>query len=292
MSLILDGSNGLSDVDGSAATPAIRGTDTNTGIFFPAADTIAFSEGGTEAMRIDGSGNVGIGTTSPYAVGGSWKMLNVGIGGIQGGIAATNSTLLVQNCYYNGSSWQRASTGATGYIDVGGGNIAFSNDASGSAGTFTPTERMRINSAGQVTIPNQPSFSAFGLGGTFSSSSWAKVSYTTALTNVGSHYNAGNARFTAPVGGSYYFYFNALHRSTTNGARMALYKNGTKFYDAGNSSFSQTYNQVNAEVMAGAGVVITLAVNDYVEVYGIVAGAGDIYTASNGHNIFMGYLIG
>jgi hypothetical protein len=58
MSLILDGTNGLSDVDGSAATPAIRGTDTNTGIFFPAADTIAFSEGGTEVMRIDSSGRV------------------------------------------------------------------------------------------------------------------------------------------------------------------------------------------------------------------------------------------
>jgi len=65
MSLILDGTNGLSDVDGSAATPAIRGTDANTGIFFPAADTIAFSEGGVESMRINSSGNVGIGTTSP-----------------------------------------------------------------------------------------------------------------------------------------------------------------------------------------------------------------------------------
>jgi hypothetical protein len=65
MSLILDGTNGLSDVDGSAATPAIRGTDTNTGIFFPAADTIAFSEGGTEVARFDSSGNLGVGTTSP-----------------------------------------------------------------------------------------------------------------------------------------------------------------------------------------------------------------------------------
>jgi hypothetical protein len=65
MTLILSGTDGLSDVDGSAATPAIRGTDTNTGIFFPAADTIAFAEGGAEVARFDSSGNLGIGTSSP-----------------------------------------------------------------------------------------------------------------------------------------------------------------------------------------------------------------------------------
>jgi hypothetical protein len=67
MSLILDGTNGLSDVDGTAAAPAIRGTDTNTGIFFPAADTIAFAEGGVESMRITSAGDVGIGTSSPWS---------------------------------------------------------------------------------------------------------------------------------------------------------------------------------------------------------------------------------
>jgi hypothetical protein len=51
---------------GSAGTPTIStAADTNTGIFFPAADTIAFTEGGTEAMRILSDGTVGIGTTSP-----------------------------------------------------------------------------------------------------------------------------------------------------------------------------------------------------------------------------------
>jgi hypothetical protein len=51
---------------GSNTSPSITTVgDTNTGIFFPAADTIAFSEGGVEAMRIDSAGNVGIGTTSP-----------------------------------------------------------------------------------------------------------------------------------------------------------------------------------------------------------------------------------
>jgi hypothetical protein len=69
MSLILDGTNGLSDVDGSASTPAIRGTDTNTGIFFPAADTIAFAEGGVEVMRISSAGCVGIGNTNPIGLG-------------------------------------------------------------------------------------------------------------------------------------------------------------------------------------------------------------------------------
>jgi hypothetical protein len=67
MTLILSGTDGLSDVDGTAAAPAIRGTDANTGIFFPAADTIAFAEGGAEAMRIDSDGDLLVGGTSTTA---------------------------------------------------------------------------------------------------------------------------------------------------------------------------------------------------------------------------------
>jgi len=88
---------------GSNTAPSITTTgDTNTGIFFPAADTIAFSEGGTEAMRIDSSGNVGIGTSSPNTTaanrvvleinGTTDALLNISGGGTRRATLYANST--------------------------------------------------------------------------------------------------------------------------------------------------------------------------------------------------------
>jgi hypothetical protein len=65
MALVLSGTDGVSGVDGTASNPSYEGTDSNTGIFFPAADTIAFAEGGAEVARFDSAGNFGIGTSSP-----------------------------------------------------------------------------------------------------------------------------------------------------------------------------------------------------------------------------------
>lgn len=65
MPVTINGTTGIAGVDGSAGTPAVQGADTNTGIFFPAADTVAIATGGSERLRADSSGNVGIGTSSP-----------------------------------------------------------------------------------------------------------------------------------------------------------------------------------------------------------------------------------
>jgi hypothetical protein len=114
---------------GTALLPAITTTgDPNTGIFFPAADTIAFAEGGVEAMRIDSAGNVGIGTTSPQAT------LNVA-----GQIRIDNNTTDPDNgsaylFQQSGIGWNMAST-----------NIVFSTGESGSR-----SERMRIDSSGNL----------------------------------------------------------------------------------------------------------------------------------------------
>jgi hypothetical protein len=57
-------SNPITASAGTVSAPGITTTgDSNTGIFFPAADTIAFAEGGVESMRITSAGNVGIGRT-------------------------------------------------------------------------------------------------------------------------------------------------------------------------------------------------------------------------------------
>ena len=138
MSLILSGTDGLSDVDGSAATPAIRGTDANTGIFFPAADTIAFSEGGAEAMRIDSSGNLSIGTTTSS---GKFTILdNSGGAGVALITVLTNG--VDANCYLS----LTGSSATDKRIVIGpstGTALAFQTNA---------TERMRIDSSGNVMM--------------------------------------------------------------------------------------------------------------------------------------------
>ena len=68
MALNINGTTGIAGVDGAVAAPALTGTDSNTGITFPAADTIKFSTGGVERMSITNSGVTGGGKFSSYAI--------------------------------------------------------------------------------------------------------------------------------------------------------------------------------------------------------------------------------
>jgi len=141
---------------GTNSAPAITTTgDTNTGIFFPAADTIAFTEGGAEAMRIDSDGDVGIGTTSPsekLQVGstsnrGNVKIISTDGNGISlqtGGGGGGSGTAI---SFYDADTSYAAQI-STGKVGSNTAYLVFST-ANGSA-SFS--ERMRITSGGDVGI--------------------------------------------------------------------------------------------------------------------------------------------
>jgi hypothetical protein len=148
MSLILSGTDGLSDVDGSAATPAIRGTDANTGIFFPAADTIAFAEGGAEVARFDSAGNLGIGVTpTSYA---TVKAIQLNTASTL--MAFTNEFDIGQNVYYNAGNKYITTGAATMYAQTTGQHQWF-NAASGTAGNaITFTQAMTLDASGNLLV--------------------------------------------------------------------------------------------------------------------------------------------
>jgi len=167
MSLILSGTDGLSDVDGSAATPAIRGTDANTGMFFPAADTIAFSEGGVESMRIDSAGNVGIGTSSPTSrLDVSGAILASG----GNGITATSGFVADRSGSEGFLVLQQSSAGGGQIRSVSAGGLRFTDNGAA-------TEWMRINSSGDVGV------------GTTSPKSIGNYKFVTTNATTGSGYS-------------------------------------------------------------------------------------------------------
>ena len=113
---------------GAVGTPALTTTgDLNTGIYFPAADKIALSTGGTQAVIVDASQNVGIGTSSPA------DKLHVA-GTMRFGANAS---------YYGTIAHDSASTGANIYDHTDSGGHIFKNGGS---------EKVRIDSSGNVGI--------------------------------------------------------------------------------------------------------------------------------------------
>ena len=119
--ITIDTSQRAAFVAGTAALPAITTTgDTNTGMWFPAADTIAFSEGGAEAMRISSSGQLLIGTTTTPSSGG----LGILLTGTQGNNFWESRCNVTTNyghmAYYN-------LNGFRGEIATNGTNLVFSN---------------------------------------------------------------------------------------------------------------------------------------------------------------------
>jgi hypothetical protein len=139
---------------GTNSAPAIVPTgDTNTGIFFPAADTIAFAEGGAEAMRLDSSGTLGLGVT-PSAWFSTWKAIQVGASASLASRTDVFGTLLSQNAIINaaGDNAYIGSAAASRYSLVGGEHQWFTAPSGTAGNNITFAERMRITSGGDFLV--------------------------------------------------------------------------------------------------------------------------------------------
>lgn len=136
---------------GTVGAPAIAPQDDqNTGIYFPAADTMAFVEGGAETMRIDSSGNVGINVTTPSGkldINGTTALRGAAVFNTLGIVSGTGSSAYVRA----NNAFSTASTpdytfwfnDTCGIFHPAGNVIAFSAAAA---------ETMRIDSTGNVGV--------------------------------------------------------------------------------------------------------------------------------------------
>ena len=229
--------------------------DDGAQLVFGTASSPSTHVGFTERMRINSSGRVGIGTSSPSRHLSLLHTSQADISLLSG--SDTNGGLI----YHNASEQKLliANRESDGHISFQSGGTS---------------ERMRIDASGRVTTPNQPSFCTTGHTGTFSGETFKG----TVLLNNGNYYSTSSGKFTAPVAGIYAFSFN-LTTEDTNSHFAYISVNG------GNANGYQLAYGV-AYQTATQNIVVSLAAGDYVEGKRRATGYS-VYKAN-----FSGYLIG
>ena len=152
---------------GSAAAPSISPTgDSNTGIFFPAADTIAFAEGGAESMRVDSSGRLLIGISTSGNANGGILQLSGGITFPATAVAATDVNTLDD---YEEGTWTPTVGGTATYTK--------------NTGNYTKLGRL-------VNVSFELYINTIGTG-----SQWQIFGLPFTVTSTGSHSAGGDVGF-------------------------------------------------------------------------------------------------
>jgi len=166
----LDVSGQVTVADGSAGAPSISNTgDVNTGILFPAADTIAFTTGGTERLRIDDDGSLLLGQTAANNDFGDGRvflsMKGTGSTDYSGVQMANNGTsgndqILGLLAFYDGTTSENARIGALRESANTDAGLRFYTRPTGGS----LTERVRIDHDGNFGLGISAPTTAYGRG--------------------------------------------------------------------------------------------------------------------------------
>ena len=225
--------------------------------------TLKHESAGVDNITLDANGRVGIGTSSPNE-----KLTVVASTGGTGGIRV--ETQYGAGYFGNYNNYPAMMYNSSGLKPV----VVYDTNNHITSLHTDNTERLRIDSAGRVTMPYQPAFSAHN-GGANSSGA---IVFATTLHNNGSHYSTSTGRFTAPVTGMYYFY--TQHLANSGGFDVSFNKNGTRLLGHAESAVTNYKHVSNAQIIfMNAGDYV------YVEVW-----AGSTYGLN--YCMFTGHLIG
>ena len=130
-------------------------------------------------------------------------------------------------------------------------------DGDNQTGTIT----LSIDNLGRVVAPLQPAFNIRHYGASASTSS-RTIGNTNSggtvveITDVGSHFDTSNGRFTAPVSGTYAFFASTTNGSASNSA-VYIYKNGANQLSQTGYHYGVAYNGTAVSAVA------VLNANDY-----------------------------
>lgn len=140
---------------GSASGSSYIGGANTLQIWNAASGPIILGTNATERLRIDGSGNVGIGTTTVPSWTSNYKVLSmnsIGFGIAAGNSSANNGNFLSENAYYDGA-WKYTTTNPASVFTFAGGTQNIRVAGSGTAGSnITWISALSVDNSGSVGI--------------------------------------------------------------------------------------------------------------------------------------------